>query len=201
MVKKFISLLSADALHYKSLIKDLEKKNFDGFHFDIMDGHFVKNFAFNANIIKSLRKITKLPFQAHLEIENPEEYIDMFLNCGCSSISLHPQTCSNIERELRYIRSKNAIASVAIDPDIKIDIINKYLNLIDNVIVMTVYPGFGNQKFIEKSLNKIKDLKKVLINNNLNINISVDGAVNEDTQDRLIKSGADILIYGSSIFK
>jgi len=201
MVKKFASLLSADATSYDRVIRKLEKNNFDGFHFDVMDGHFVKNFAFSANVIGSLRKLTKLPFQAHLEIENPEEYVDMFLNCGCSIISLHPQTCGDIERELRYIKSKNAVSSVAIDPDIEIDAIKNYLNLIDNVVVMTVYPGFGNQKFIEKSLDKIKDLKKIFIDNNLNITISVDGGVNKETSDRIIESGADILIYGSSLFK
>ena len=200
MVKKFASLLSADASSYERVIRKLEEKNFSGFHFDVMDGRFVKNFAFNENIIKSLRKLTKLPFQAHLEIENPAEYIDMFLNCGCSIISLHPQTCGNIERELRYIKSKNAVSSVAIDPDIGIDAIKNYLNLIDNVVIMTVYPGFGNQKYIGKSLNKVKNLKKIFIDNNLDITISVDGGVNDSTSDKIIESGADILIYGSSLF-
>lgn len=200
MVKKFASLLSADASSYERVIRKLEEKNFNGFHFDVMDGRFVKNFAFNENIIKSLRKLTKLPFQAHLEIENPAEYIDMFLNCGCSIISLHPQTCGNIERELRYIKSKNAVSSVAIDPDIEIDAIKNYLNLIDNVVIMTVYPGFGNQKYIGKSLNKVKNLKKIFIDNNLDITISVDGGVNDSTSDKIIESGADILIYGSSLF-
>ena len=88
--KKFLSLLSADIANYESVIKSFERKGFDGFHFDIMDGHFVKNFAFGPNIIKSLRKVTKLPFQAHLEIENPGEYIDMFINCGCQIITIHP---------------------------------------------------------------------------------------------------------------
>jgi len=199
MIKKFASLLSADASNYGKIMVELERKNFDGFHFDIMDGHFVRNFAFNAHVIRSLRKLTKLPFQAHLEIENPAEYIDMFLNCGCSIITLHPQTC-NIERELRYIKAKNAIASVAIDPDIEADIVGNYLSLIDDIVVMTVYPGFGAQHFNEKQLDKVRRLKEIIVRRNSHITISVDGGVDEKTEYKIIESGADILIYGSCLF-
>jgi len=200
MIKKFASLLSAEALNYKKLIKDLEKCGYDGFHFDIMDGHFVKNFAFNANIIRSLRKTTKLPFQAHLEIENPGEYIDMFIDCGCEIITIHPQICKP-ERELRYIKSRNAIASIAIDPDIDLKFVKNYFKLIDNVVIMAVYPGFGGQKFIKDSLKKIKKLKSIILKNDLSITVSVDGGVDDMTQNSIIKSGADILIYGSYLFK
>lgn len=199
MVRKYASLLSADASDYKKTIMDLVKKGFAGFHFDIMDGHFVKNFAFNATIIKSLRSLTKLSFQAHLEIENPGEYIDMFIEAGCQIITIHPQTCK-LERELRYIRTKNAIASVAIDPEIEIDTIMKHLNLINNIVVMSVYPGFGNQEFDKRSLKKIRDLKNIINKNNLEITISVDGGINNKTKDLVIENGADILIYGSSLF-
>jgi len=201
VIKRFASLLSADASNYGKAIKELEKEKFDGFHFDILDGHFVKNFAFNAEIIKSLRKLTTLPFNAHLEIENPEVYLDMFIESGCNIITIHPQTCKKVQRELRYIKAKNALSSVAIDPDIKIDYIKNYLPLIDNIIIMSVYPGFGKQKFINTSLEKIKKIKKIITTNNLNISISVDGAIDEDTSKKVIECGADILIYGSSIFK
>lgn len=200
MLEKYASLLSADASDYRKTIMDLEKNGFTGFHFDIMDGHYVKNFAFSATIIKSLRKLTKYPFQAHLEIENPGEYIDMFIEAGCQIITIHPQTC-NIVRELRYIRTKNATASVAIDPEVEIDVITKHLNLIDNVVVMSVYPGFGNQEFDKRSLKKIRDLKNIISKNNLEITISVDGGINDKTKDLVIESGADILIYGSSLFE
>jgi len=199
MTKRFASLLSADAGNYKELLKKIENINFDGIHFDIMDGHFVKNFAFSPGIIKSLRNYTILPFNAHLEIENPSDFIDTFIDCGCSIITLHPQTC-NIERELRYLRARNVIASVAIDPDIKISEIFNYLGLIDNIIIMTVYPGFGKQKFIENSFEKIKNLKEIIIKNKLNITISVDGSVSKQNEQLLINAGCDILIYGSSLF-
>ncbi|MCL4378027.1 MAG: ribulose-phosphate 3-epimerase [Actinobacteria bacterium] len=200
MVKKYASLLSADASDYKKIIRDLEQRGFTGFHFDIMDGHFVKNFAFNATIIKSLRKLTKLPFQAHLEIENPGEYIDMFIDSGCQIITVHPQTC-NLERELRYIRTKNALASVAIDPELEIDVIKRYMSLIDNIVVMSVYPGFGNQKFNEKSLKKIKNIKRIIEENDLEITVSVDGGIDSKTEYLAIENGTDILIFGSSLFE
>lgn len=200
MVKKYASLLSADASYYKKIIEDIEQKGFTGFHFDIMDGHFVKNFAFNTAIIKSLRKLTKHPFQAHLEIENPGEYIDVFIDSGCQIITVHPQTCK-LERELRYIRTKNALASVAIDPELGIDVVKEYINLIDNVVVMSVYPGFGNQKFNEESLKKIKNLKRIIEEMDLEITISVDGGINSKTEDLVIEAGADILIFGSSLFE
>lgn len=201
MIKKFASLLSADASNYGKAIKKLEKEKFDGFHFDILDGHFVKNFAFSAEIIKFLRKLTSLPFNAHLEIENPEVYVDMFIEAGCNIITIHPQTCRKVERELRYIKAKNALSSVAIDPDIKIDYIKNYLPLIDNIIIMSVYPGFGEQKFIDASLKKIREVKKMIVTNNFNISISVDGAIDKNTSKKVVECGADILIYGSSIFK
>lgn len=201
MIKKFASLLSADASNYEKIIRKLEREKYDGFHFDILDGHFIRNFAFNAEIIKSLRKLTELPFNAHLEIENPEIYLDMFIEVGCNIITIHPQTCKKVERELRYIKAKNALSSIAIDPDIKVDYIKNYLPLIDNIIIMSVYPGFGKQKFIDTSLQKIKKVKKIIAANNLNISISVDGAIDENTSKKVIECGADILIYGSSIFK
>ncbi len=201
MVKKFASLLSADASNYEKTIRKLEREKFDGFHFDIFDGHFVRNFAFNANIIKSLRKLTTLPFNAHLEIENPEIYLDMFIEAGCNIITIHPQTCKKVERELRYIKAKNALSSVAIDPDIKIDYIKNYISLVDNIVIMSVYPGFGKQKFIGASFQKIKKAKKMITSNNLNISISVDGAIDENNSKKVMECGADILIYGSSIFE
>ena len=199
MIKKFASLLSADASNYEFSIKDLEKKGFNGFHFDVMDGHFVKNFAFGPKIISSLRKHTKLPFQVHLEIENPGECVDIFIEAGSDIITLHPQTC-RIEKELRYLRAKNIISSVAIDPDIRIEEVYDYLSLADNVIVMSVYPGFGNQKFLVEALNKIRKLKEKIIGEGLNTTVSIDGGVGSGTEKEIISSGCDILIYGSSLF-
>ena len=199
MVQKFASLLSADASNYEKEIKKFEKQKYDGIHFDIMDGHFVKNFAFSPDLIKSLRKVTSLIFQAHLEIENPGEYLDRFIESGCNIITLHPQTCK-IEKELRYLRSRNIITSVAIDPEIEIEEILNYLNLLDNIIVMSVYPGFGKQKFQKNSLTRIKRLKEIIVNGNYDITISVDGGVSKEREKELLEAGCDILIYGSTLF-
>jgi ribulose-phosphate 3-epimerase len=200
MVKKFASLLSADASNFEKVITGLEKNGYEGFHFDIMDGHFVKNFAFGPRVIESLRRYTVLPFQAHLEIENPGEYVDMFIEAGCNIITIHPQTCK-VQKELRYLRAKNIISSVAIDPDIDIEEVFDYLSLIDNITIMSVYPGFGKQSFNAASLEKIKKLKAKILIEKLNISISVDGGVSKETEPELIKSGCDILIYGSSLFE
>lgn len=201
MIKKFGSLLSADAADYGKIIKDLENKNFDGIHFDVMDGHFVRNFAFNATIIASLRKLTAMFFDTHLEIEDPEQYLDMFIGSGSNMITIHPQACRNPESALRYLRAKKVLSSIALDPDIKIKKILKYLPLIDNIIVMSVYPGFGEQEFIEGSFERIREIKKIITDGNLNISIAVDGSVNNKTEQKIIDCGADILIYGSSIFR
>jgi len=200
-IKKIASLLSADASDYKTVIKDLEQKGFDGFHFDVMDGHFVKNFAFNAWTIKSLRKLTDLPFDVHLEIDNAGEYLDMFIDAGADMITIHPQTFKKPAAHLRYLRARNLLSSISLDPDISLKEIEGLLPLADNVIVMSVYPGFGSQKFIKESLNKVSDLKGIIISKGLDTKISVDGCINADTENEVIKAGADILIYGSSIFR
>lgn len=201
MVKKFASLLDADASNYEKIIRFLEKERFDGLHLDVMDGHFVKNFAFGPQIIKSLRRITDLAFDVHLEIENPGEYLDMFINAGCDKAIIHPQASKNIERDLRYIKAKNVLSSLAISPDIKVKSIEKYLPLVDDIIIMCVYPGFGGQKFIKKSLQKIKIAKKIITSSKFNISISVDGSINKKTAKAVIEHGADILIYGSGLFE
>lgn len=201
MVQKFASLLSAESLNYGTVIKKIENNNFDGLHFDVFDGHFVKNFAFGPGIIKPLKKITSLPFNIHLEVEEPELFFDMFIDAGGDIITFHPQACQNTKRALRYLKAKKIKTSIALDPDIRIDYIEEYLNLTDNVIVMTVYPGFGKQDFIHGSLSKIKKLKKTIENKGLKTTIAVDGCINDKTSVSVIENGADILIYGSSLFK
>ena len=201
MTKKFGSLLSADAANYGDIIKDFENKKFNGIHFDVMDGHFVRNFAFNATIIASLRKLTTMFFDTHLEIEDPEQYLDMFIGSGSNMITIHPQASRNPESALRYLRAKKVLSSIALDPDIEIKDTLKYFPLIDNIIVMSVYPGFGEQEFIESSFGRIRAVKKIIIDGNFDISIAVDGSVNNKTEQKIIDCGADILIYGSSLFR
>ena len=147
MVKRFVSLLSAEAGNYEKIIKKIEAQNYNELHFDIMDGHFVKNFAFGPGLIKSLRKITKLPFQAHLEIENPGEYIDMFIECGCDIITLHPQTCK-IEKELKPGEYKE----IKVDTEDHVTIMFKFEDNIKGVLIAAqVCPG--RKQFIEWEIN------------------------------------------------
>jgi len=199
-MEKYASLLSADACNYKEIIKKLEENGFSGLHFDVMDGHFVKNFGFNSHIIKTLRKITKLKFSIHLQIKNPEIYINDFIKAGADILTIHPFTCNNLERELRFIKANEVQTSIAIEPYVELEDIEKYLPIVDNVNILSVYPGFGKQKFIEKSFNKIKKLKNIIIEKNFSISISVDGSVKSENDIAIVECGADILIYGSSIF-
>ncbi len=201
MVEKFASLLSADAADYRSIIKKIEALNFDGLHFDVMDGHFVRNFAFSPHIIKSLRKLTTLVFNVHLEILNPGDFLDVFIDAGSDIITIHPGATANLERELKYLRAKKIKSSIALDPEVKVGEITAYLPLVDYIIVMSVYPGFGHQQFIPESLDKIKRLKALITDKNLDIKIAVDGSIDDKTSEMVIEKGADILIYGSSIFK
>ncbi|MBM3705206.1 MAG: ribulose-phosphate 3-epimerase [Actinobacteria bacterium] len=201
MVEKYASLLSADASDYRSVIKKAEAMGFKGLHFDVMDGHFVKNFAFSPQIIKSLRKTTSLAFNVHLEILNPGEYLDTFIDAGADIITIHPEATRTAKRDLKYLRAKNIEGSIALDPEIEVKAILKYLPLVDNVIVMSVYPGFGEQKFIPHTLEKIGYLKEEINRKKMKITISVDGSINEKTSGPVMERGADILIFGSSIFK
>ena len=201
MVERYASLLSADASDYKGIIKKVESWNFKGLHFDVMDGHFVKNFAFSPHIIKSLRNITLLAFNIHLEILNPGEYLDIFIDSGADIITIHPAATRYVERDLKYLRAKNIKSSIALDPETGEKTIFKYLPLVDNVIIMSVYPGFGKQRFIPETLDKIENLKKEISRKKLDITISVDGSINDETAGIVAQKGADILIYGSSIFR
>jgi ribulose-phosphate 3-epimerase len=200
MTEKYASLLSADAADYRSTIKKIESMGFTGLHFDVMDGHFVKNFAFSPQIIKSLRRLTLLTFNVHLEIQRPGEFLEIFIDAGADMITIHPTASKTIERDLKFLRAKNIKSSIALDPELKVIEISKYLPLTDNVIIMTVYPGFGQQNFITGSLEKISELKSIIEKSGMEITISVDGSINEETTNMVIKQGADILIYGSSIF-
>ncbi len=200
MSKKFVSLLSSKTANFEDLISHIEKKyDIDGYHFDIMDGHFVKNFAFNASIIKALRNKTKLIFDTHLEIQEPELFFDMFIDAGSNMITFHPQNCQNLNRALRYLKAKNIITSVALDLEYSIDYIKDYLDLIDNVLVLSVQPGFGMQKFNDTVIKKILALKNLINEKELKTTLGIDGGITKEIEKDLFNKGVDILIMGSSL--
>ena len=165
-----------------------------------MDGHFVNNIAFGVPVIKSLKKVSKLIFDVHLMIENPEKYIEVFLNSGADIITVHYEAGKNIKRDLDLIKKFNKKACVAIKPETEAKKIFDLLDRIDMVLVMTVEPGFGGQKIIYETLDKISEINKFALKNNINIDIEADGGINFDNVRLVLNSGANIIVVGSALF-
>ena len=166
-----------------------------------MDGHFVPNLTIGPPVIKSLRKYTKLPFDVHLMISPVHKYIKNFAEAGSDIITIHPEATKNLEKSIKEIKKFKKKVGLSLNPNTNISKIKKYLNKIDLVLVMSVYPGFGGQKFIKEVLKKIKKLKTLKIKNNFNYKIEVDGGINFSNSKSVINSGADILVSGTTIFK
>ena len=195
------SILSADFSNLGSEIKKLEDGGADMIHVDVMDGHFVPNLTIGPPVIKSLRKYTKLPFDVHLMISPVHKYIKSFSEAGSDIITIHPEATENIKDSIDLIKSLGKKVGLSLNPNTPVDIIEKYLTEINLVLVMTVNPGFGGQKFISKVLNKIKDLKKIQTEKKLSFQIEVDGGINFDNNKLVIEAGANILVSGTTIFK
>ena len=195
------SILSADFSDLGKEIKKLEKGGADLIHVDVMDGHFVPNLTIGPPVIKSLRKYTKLPFDVHLMISPVHKYIKNFAEAGSDIITIHPEATKNLEKSIKEIKKFKKKVGLSLNPNTNISKIKKYLNKIDLVLVMSVYPGFGGQKFIKEVLKKIKKLKTLKIKNNFNYKIEVDGGINFSNSKSVINSGADILVSGTTIFK
>ena len=195
------SILSADFSQLGKEIKRLEDGGADLIHVDVMDGHFVPNITIGPPVIKTLRNYTKLPFDVHLMISPVHKYIKNFAEAGSNIITIHPETTDNVEDSIKLIKSLNNKVGLSINPDIPLDSIKKFLPEIDLVLVMSVFPGFGGQKFIPEILDKIKNLKKSKKENNLNFQIEVDGGINFENSKSVISAGADILVSGTTIFK
>ncbi len=200
MIKIAPSILSADFTNIKNEIKSIETSGADLVHLDIMDGHFVPNITFGPFIIKQLRNLTKLPFDAHLMIENPTKYIEDFKNAGCEMITVHLETEQHLHRTLQFIKSLGLKAGVSINPHSPIDFLKYVGDLVDILLIMTVNPGFGGQRYIKRAGKKIEEAAILREELGLNFEISVDGGVNKDTFKEIKNLGADILITGSFFF-
>ena len=195
------SILAGDFSKLGSEIKKLEDGGADMIHVDVMDGHFVPNLTIGPPVIKSLRKYTNLPFDVHLMISPVHKYIQNFSEAGADIITIHPEATKNIKDSVDLIKSLGKKVGLSLNPDTQIETIEKHLKDINLVLVMTVYPGFGGQKFISKILDKIKSLKKIKDEKNLNFEIEVDGGINFENNKLVIDAGANILVSGTTIFK
>ncbi len=194
------SILSADFCRLGEQIQELEKNDIELLHIDIMDGAFVPSISFGMPVIKSIRKITDMFFDVHLMINEPIRYIKEFAQCGADGITVHAEACQDLEATLKKIKEQKVKCAVAINPDTEIEKIESVLHMVDMVLIMSVFPGFGGQKFITDSIEKLKKLDRVRTEKNLDFIIEVDGGVNVDNVKEISKSGADWIVAGTAIF-
>ncbi len=200
MVNLAPSILSADFSDLRNQIKRVESTGVKYLHLDVMDGHFVPNITFGAPIIKKLKPYSNLIFDVHLMIENPEKYIDDFIDAGADIITIHSEVSYHMHKLIQNIKSKGIMAGISINPATNINDIYYVLNMVDIVLVMSVNPGFGGQKFIESSLEKIKNINIIKKEKKFKYLVEVDGGINSNTASAVIQSGADILVAGSAVF-
>jgi len=195
------SILSANFSELGSEIKKLEEAKADLIHIDVMDGHFVPNITIGPEVISSLRHHTKLPFDVHLMISPVHNYIENFANAGADIITIHPEATDNLLDSIKKIKSYKKKAGVSLNPETSIDKVLPVLHLIDLVLIMSVNPGFGGQKFMEEVLEKVKILKKEIQSKELSTLIEIDGGINFENAKKAKDAGVDILVSGTTIFK
>lgn len=200
MIKLAPSILSADFARLLEDVKKVENAGCEYLHIDVMDGHFVPNITLGPQIVKSLRKDVNMIFDAHLMIENPDNYIKDFVDTGCDIIVVHQEACKHLHRTIQNIKSHGIKAGVSLNPATSIECIKHIIEDIDMVLIMTVNPGFGGQSFIESMIPKIEELKSFIDSKGLNIDIQVDGGIKPSNVDKVVKAGANIIVAGSAIF-
>ena len=195
------SILSADFSQLGNEIKRLEEGGADMIHVDVMDGHFVPNLTMGPPIIKNLRKFTKLPFDVHLMISPVHKYIQDYADAGANIITIHPEATENLKDSIKHIKELGKKVGVSLNPETKTDIVMKFLTEIDLILVMSVHPGFGGQKFIPEVINKIKELNNIKTKKNIKFDIEVDGGIDFNNSKLVVEAGANILVSGTTIFK
>jgi ribulose-phosphate 3-epimerase len=194
------SILSADFARLAEQVRAASEGGGTVIHVDVMDGHFVPNLTVGPPLVKSLRKATDLPLDCHLMIENPDQFIPEFVDAGADWISVHQEACRHLNRTLHLIRNHDAQAGVVINPATPVDTLSEVLEIVDYVLVMSVNPGFGGQKFIPETVRKIRRLADLRSQRGLNYRIEVDGGIALDTVAEVVRAGAEILVAGNAVF-
>lgn len=200
MIKVSPSILAADFSNLEKEVVKVDEAGCDMIHIDVMDGHFVPNISFGLPVIRSIRKNTNKPFDVHLMIENPDNFIEDFIKAGADIITVHAEACRHLHRTVNYIKGFGKKAGVALNPATPLNVLDYVLNDVDMILIMTVNPGFGGQKYIPEMTRKIQELKQTIVEKGLNIDIEVDGGIDSNTSTLVKQAGANVLVAGSAVY-